>query len=139
METIVHIALTPDKNAKLTPLELLEDFADASPDWHYLEDESAHYAEEKGGSACVLRHRREETPPYVDLGFASTDPGHLTDIELVILDVPDPEQSLSLEERNAVVDAFLQEMRDYLNARPSHATLRAEKDDVAQKKTRNAT
>jgi hypothetical protein len=139
METIVHIALTPDETAKLTPLELLEDFADASPDWHYLEEESNHYAEVKDVPACVLRHRRDGTPPYVDFGFASADPGHLTDIELVILDAPDPEHSLELEERNAVVDAFLQEMRDYLNARPGHATLRVEKDDVPQEKAKKAT
>ena len=130
METVVHLALTPDDNAKLTPLELLEDFADASLHWHYLEDESAHYADEKDVPACVLRHRREGTPPYVDFGFASTDPGHLTAIELVVLDPPSPDALLTLEARDAVVDAFLQEMHDYLRGRPGHASLRVETDRI---------
>jgi hypothetical protein len=137
METIVHIALKSDSNAKLTPLELLEDFADASPDWHYLEDESTHYAEAKGVSACVLRHRREGSPPYIDFAFASTDAGPLTDIELLILDPPDPDLSLDLAERNNVINAFLQEMQEYLNARPGHATLRVEKDDIPQEQAKN--
>ena len=47
METVVHLEVTPDADAKLTPLELLEDFADASRDWQYLEHESEHYADRK--------------------------------------------------------------------------------------------
>lgn len=135
METIIRIALTPDENAKLTPLEVLEDFADASPNWHYLEDASAHYASVKDVPACVLRYRRGETPSYVDLGFAATDAGPLSGIALVILDAPDQETSLDLPGRNDVVDTFLREMRDYLSARPDQATLHVEKDDIPREQT----
>lgn len=130
METVIHIALTPDANAKLTPLELLEDFSDASPDWHYLEEESAHYAEAKGAPGCVLRYRHASDSTYVDFAFASVNPSALNDVELVILDAPNPDLELTLEQRNAVVDDFLRDVRDYLNARPGHATLRVEKDSV---------
>lgn len=130
METVVHIEITPDPNAKLTPLELLEDFADASPDWHYLEEESDHYAGLKERPACMLRQRRTGTPNYIDFGFAATNPADSSDIELVILDAPAPETQLTLEERNAAIDGFIQHFRQYLGGRPGHASLHVEKDDV---------
>lgn len=130
METVVHLAITPDEDAKLTPLELLEDFADASRGWYYLEGESKHYAAEKDVPACVLRHRRNGELSYVDLAFAATDPGNPHDIELVILDAPSPEYNLNLEERNQVVDTFIHHFREYLQGRPGHATLRVAKDDI---------
>lgn len=130
METVVHIELTPDSNAKLTPLELLEDFADASRDWQYLEDESVHYAEVKHRPACILRQRHSGTTRYVDFGFAAANPSDANDIELVILDTPSAQDALTLEERNEAVDGFIQHMQQYLGGRPSHASLRVEKDDV---------
>lgn len=130
METVIHIALTPDPQAKVTPLEVLEDFADASRDWHYLEEESKHYSAEKDVPAGVLRHQRDDGPRYVDFAFASTAPGHLSELELILLDAPTPEAQLTLKERNAVVDAFLRDLRDYLHARPDHVTLRVDKEDV---------
>ena len=130
METVVHIELTPDADAKLTPLELLEDFADASRDWQYLEDESVHYAEIKHRPACILRHRYTGTTRYVDFGFAAANPADANDIELIILDTPSAQDALTLKERNAVVDGFIQHMQQYLGGRPGHASLRVEKEDV---------
>ncbi len=130
METVIHIAITPDPSAKLTPLELLEDFADASRDWHFLEEESDHYAEAKRVPACVLRHRYATQTRYVDFAFAATDPENPNDVELVILDAPDPDRALNLEERNDVINRFIQQFRAYLERRPGHASLRIAKDDV---------
>jgi len=130
METVVHIELTPGPNAKLTPLELLEDFADASRGWQYLEDESVHYAEVKHRPACILRHQYTGTARYVDFGFAAANPSDTNDIELIILDTPSAQDALTLEERNAVVDGFIQHMQQYLGGRPGHASLRVEKEDV---------
>ncbi len=130
METVVHIELAPDANAKLTPLELLEDFADASRDWQYLEDESLHYAEVKHRPACILRHRYTGTTRYVDFGFAAATPSDTNDIELIILATPSAQDALTLEERNAVVDGFIQHMQQYLDGRPGHASLRVEREDV---------
>jgi hypothetical protein len=136
METVVHIEITPDANAKLTPLELLEDFADASRDWQYLEDESMHYAQLKHRPACILRHRRSGTPRYIDFGFAATNPADANDIELVILDTPSAEETLTLEERNDVVDGFIQHVQQYLGGRPGHASLRVEKEEIDVAKRR---
>lgn len=130
METVVHLKVTPEANAKLTPLELLEDFADASRDWQYLEDESEHYAQLKERPACIIRHRRDGTPSYVDFGFAATNPTDANDIELVVLDTPTPEQRLGLDERNDVVDSFITHFRQYLGGRPGHASLHVEKEDI---------
>lgn len=135
METVVHIEITPDVHAKLTPLELLEDFADASRDWQYLDGASDHYAQLKKRPACILRHRRDGVPHFVDLGFAATNPDDTSDIELIILDTPSPEQRLGLAERNQVVDDFIQRFRQYLASRPRHATLHVEKEDVEPSKT----
>jgi len=130
METVIHIEITPDPDAKLTPLELLEDFADASRGWHYLEEESDHYAQLKNRPACILRHRLQAEPSYVDFGFAATNPSNPKDIELVILDTPTPERRLNLEERNIVIDNFITHFRQYLGGRPGHASLRVEKDEI---------
>jgi hypothetical protein len=130
METIVRLALTPDPDAKLTPLELLEDFADASPGWHFLEEESAHYADEKNVPACLLRRRREGAIRNVDFAFAAPDPGDPHAIELIVLDAPDPAHQLDRSGRNQVVDTFLRQLRTYLDNRPHQASLQVVKEDV---------
>lgn len=134
MDTIVHLAVTPEADAKITPLELLEDFADASRGWHYLEDDSAHYADERSAPACVLRHYHQQSDTvdfaHVDFAFAATDPGNPNDIELVLLDSPTPERTLDLDERNQVIDAFVDDFQGYLGGRPGHASLRIARDDV---------
>lgn len=135
METVIRLKITPDANAKLTPLELLEDFADASRDWQYLEDDSRHYAALKERPACILRHRHAAAHRYVDFGFATTNPADRNDIELVILDTPDAQQSLDLAARNEAIDHFIRHFRQYLGGRPGHASLRVEKEDIDPTKT----
>lgn len=134
METVTHLALTPDASAKATPLELLEDFADATPGWHYLEEESAHYADEKGVEACVLRCQRSGHPRYADAAFAAPDPETPQDLKLVLIDAPDPEHRIQLESRNDIVDRLIDEMRSYLSERPGHATLEVRRESVDPKK-----
>lgn len=129
-ETVIDIALTPDADAHVTPRELLEDFADATPGWHFLEEESTHYAVEKGVTACVVRHQHAGDPSYVDFAFAAPHADDPTRLELVLLDAPPPAAPLSLAERNDVLDAFLDAARRYLDARPGHASLRVATDDV---------
>jgi hypothetical protein len=130
METVTYLALTPDTSAKTTPLELLEDFADATPGWHYLEEESAHYADEKGVGACVLRCQRSGQPRYADAAFAAPDSERPQDLELILIDAPDPEHRIELESRNEIVDRFIDEMRSYLSDRPGHATLEVRRESV---------
>lgn len=127
MEPIAHLALTPSENAKLTPLEVLADFADATQGWVYLERDSRHYADEKGVPALMLRHWREGTPSHVDLAFAA-DPDDTETVHLVILDAPDVDETLTREQRAALLETFLEALRGYLKERPEHVTLHVERD-----------
>jgi nucleotide-binding universal stress UspA family protein len=120
----VRIALAPHDVPHVTPLELLEDFADASPNWQYLDDASRHYADVKGVPACVLRHRIAQRNAFVDVAFAAAVPDALSNLELVLLDAHD----VSLDEAawRSVINTLLEDLRAYLEARPGHASLRVE-------------
>jgi len=127
MNPIAHLALTPSDDAKLTPLEGLADFADATQGWVYLERASRHYAEEKDVPSLVLRHWREGTPNHVDFAFAA-DTDDAAQVHLVILDAPDGEETLSKEQRAALLETFLDTLRGYLSDRPDHVTLHVERE-----------
>ena len=131
MTPVAHLALSPTENAKLTPLEMLADFADATRGWVYMERDSRHYAKEKGRSALVLRHWREDAPAHVDFAFA-TVPDNEEEVELVLLDAPDAESPLSQAQRTELVELFLDVLRNYLSDRPDHVTLRIERDQTDQ-------
>lgn len=126
MSSVIRLALHPEENAKVTPLEVLRDFADATPGWSYLEEDSRHYGEIKDIPGLVLRHRVDPST-YVDLGFvgSSTDPDT---VELAVLDRPGSDTPLSAEGRRDLLDTFLDVMRDYLSGRPDHVTLHVERE-----------
>jgi hypothetical protein len=136
MSTIIHIALTPADAAKVTPLEILEDFADATPTWHYLEEDSRHYAEEKGVPACVLRYQTSGSPHYIDFAFAADEDGTLSDMELVLIDAPTPETKIEMDDRNAILDRFIDHLQGYLQDRPDHVALQVDTADVDAVKKR---
>jgi hypothetical protein len=93
----------------------------------YLERASRHYADQKEGPGLVLRHWREGTPSHVDLAFAAPS-GAPEEVRLVILDAPDADEALSPKQRAAVLETFLEALRDYLRERPDHVTLHVERD-----------
>lgn len=124
---IARLALTAEENAKLTPLEVLADFADATRGWIYLERASRHYADQKDTQALVLRHWREDLPPHVDLAFAAT-PGENDEVRLVILDAPDTEEPLSQTQRASLLETLLEDLRAYLRDHPDHVQLHVERD-----------
>lgn len=128
MSSVVRLALHPEEDAKVTPLEVLRDFADATPGWVYLEEDSEHYAEIKDTPGIVLRHRLDPST-FVDLGFVGSPIGDDT-IELAVLDRPGSDTPLSSEVQKALLDTFLAAMRDYLEDRPDHVTLRVERDTL---------
>jgi hypothetical protein len=127
MDPIAALTLRPDAHGKLTPLEVLADFADATQGWVYLERASRHYADQKDTPALVLRRWREGTPSHVDLAFAAGT-GDSKEVHLVILDAPDVDATLSREQRAALLETFLEALRGYLSGRPDHVTLHVERD-----------
>jgi hypothetical protein len=124
---IAQLALTAEETAKLTPLEVLADFADATRGWVYLERASRHYADQKDVPALVLRHWREGAPPHVDFAFAAV-PGETDEVRLVILDAPDTEEPLSRKQHTLLLETFLEALRGYLKSRPDHVRLHVERD-----------
>lgn len=127
MDPIAHLALSATEGSKLTPLEILADFADATRGWVYLERASRHYADEKGRSALVLRHWRNATPSHVDFAFA-TDADDEDSVHLVILDAPDVDETLSQSERADLLETFRGALHTYLEDRSDHVRLHVERD-----------
>jgi hypothetical protein len=126
MLSVLRLSLRPGEHGKVTPFEVLRDFADVKTGWSYLEEDSRHYADLKDAPGLILRHRLAPSA-YADLGFvgSSSAPSAL---DLAVLDRPDAETPLSADEREALLDAFLDAMRDYLSTRPDHVTLHVERD-----------
>ena len=110
-DPIAQIALTSRENAKLTPLEVLGDFADSTQGWVYLEQASRHYADEKNQPGLILRHYREGAPPHVDFAFAELDdtPG---EVRLILLDAPDLDESLSDQQHTFLLETFLEALQN---------------------------
>ncbi|MFB6098905.1 MAG: hypothetical protein ABEK84_07330 [Salinibacter sp.] len=125
MSTVLRLSLRPDEDAKVTPLEVLRDFADVRSGWSYMDEDSRHYAELKDAPGAILRHRVDPST-YVDLGFVGAPDSHR--LELAVLDRPGADAPLSAEKRKDLVDTFLDAMRDYLSERPDHVTLQVERD-----------
>ncbi len=128
-DPIANLALTPASNAKLTPLEVLADFADATRGWVYLERASRHYADQKRLPALVLRHYRGGAPPHVDFAFAATSTD-ADEVRLVILDAPDTDEHLSQQQHTLLLDTLLDALQNYLSARPDHVELHLERGNV---------
>lgn len=126
MDPIAHLALKATEDAKLTPLEVLADFADATRGWVYLERASRHYAEEKDRPALVLRHWRDATPSHVDFAFAEEEADD--SVRLVILDAPDVDETLSQEQRADLLETFLEALQTYLEDRRDQVTLHVERE-----------
>jgi len=126
-DPIAQIALTSEENAKLTPLEILADFADATHGWVYLERASRHYADEKAQPALILRHYREGAPPHVDFAFAELDDPP-SEVRLVLLDAPDLDESLSDPQHTLLLETFLEALQNYLTERPDQIQLQVERD-----------
>jgi hypothetical protein len=126
MSAVVRLSLRPEEDAKVTPLEVLRDFADVQAGWSYLEEDSRHYTDLKGAPGAILRHRIDSST-YVDLGFVGTAADSST-VDLAVLARPGGDTQLSPDERADLVDTFLDAMREYLSGRPDHVTLQLEQD-----------
>lgn len=126
MSAVVRLSLRPGEAAKVTPFEVLQDFADVKSRWSYLKEDSEHYSDLKGAPGAVLRHRIAPST-YVDFGFVEATVDSST-VDLVVLDRPGTDTPLSSDERTDLIDTFLDAMRDYLSERPDHVTLHVERD-----------
>lgn len=116
------LTLTAATDAPLTPSEVLSDFADATPRWTYLEEDSYHYANRKDRPALVLRYRRDDTPSLIDFAFAAA-PGASASLRLVLLDAPAADGTLPASERASLVERLRSALEAYLENRPAGLSL----------------
>lgn len=117
--TLIEIAALPD--ASTLPLELLEDFADATPTWFYLEEESHFVSTESNRAACVIRHHIGAHHPDADFVFWTVEDGEEEPVRLMLVFPtfsPDP---FSAEESAALMRSFLEAFRTYMDS--THARL----------------
>jgi nucleotide-binding universal stress UspA family protein len=133
MNLILDLALSPTDDAQLTPLEMLRDFAYASPGWHYLEDASLHYAEEKGEGACILRHHVLSGATDVDLAFARRPGSEKGDraLHLTVIEPESAERPFDAEERHEIAEHLLDHLRAHLDAQGRHAEVHVERGDAS--------
>lgn len=131
MKTIIDLRIAPTERAAVTPCELLEDFADATASWQYLEEESFHYSEIKGTSGCVLRHLELPSCTALDFLFTADCAHEHSELRLVLIDTVDAAEPPTHEWRETALSQFLDSFNAYLAHRNAHATLHVLEDRYA--------
>lgn len=112
----MYLQLAPATPISVTPLELLEDFADSHREWSFLEDDSTHYSRVRGLPGCVLRYCDTSGCDDVELAFATVDPHGASAVRLLVIDAG-TSQHMEDAEHHAIVDRFLSAFRHYMNGR----------------------
>lgn len=113
MTTIVDIRIATRNGSSITPIELLEEFADSTPTWSFLEDDSYHYRATRGRPACVLSHVRYEPFGTVDYAFASVEDREDGSARLVLIEDEQHHTEATVEEQDRLVREFLTAFRSY--------------------------
>lgn len=85
---IVDVEIESESSAHVTPLELIEDFADVTSNWHFLEEDSRLYAAIRGREACVIRAWNDQRAGSIDFAFADCSDERSLLLRIVILCPP---------------------------------------------------
>ncbi len=101
---IVNVELVPFDPCHITPLELLEDFADCRAGWCFLEEDSRYYAALRGQDACVVRHAAHGAAPSADLAFATRNES--SRLYLAVVLATDGQLALDLAQQKAIIEHF---------------------------------
>ena len=114
---IIDVELEPANPAHVTPLELIEDFADVVPNWHYLEEDSRLYAAVRGRPACVIRCCGPDLTGTADYAFACRSENDALGLRLTILCKPDSTEPIIGTGRSSCLQKFVDAFDDYLHGR----------------------
>lgn len=114
---IVDVELEPANPAHVTPLELIEDFADVVPYWHYLEEDSRLYEAVRGRPACVIRCCGPDLHGTTDYAFAGRSDNDALGLRLTILCEPDSTVPITGTGRSSCLQKFVDAFDDYLRGR----------------------
>lgn len=133
MKTIVDIRIATHSGSTITPIELLEEFADSTPTWSFLEDDSVHYRATRGRPACVLSHISYEPFGTVDYAFASVEDREDGQARLVLIDGARQSNEATLAERDRLVRDFLTAFQSYAETIHAPVEVRTSEKDVDQR------
>ncbi len=115
MTTIADIRIATHENSTITPLELLEAFADSTPTWSFLEEDTRLYEASRGRPACILTHVLYDPFNTVDYAFAAVEDREDGSTRLVVIS-PEQQHELSTAEQDRLVRDFLTAFRSYAEA-----------------------
>ena len=127
MEKISRLQITPGKKARCTPLELLQDFADSSFEWHCLEKDSMHYAKAKKAPAGVLRYSTPQADHEADLAFVADESQEHTTFHLAVVTPSHEDTPFSPKHRQEKIARFEESFRSYLSERNTRNQLNVSK------------
>lgn len=114
-QTITGIEILPRDQAVVTPRELLEDFADHTARWGYLERETEHYTTERDQPSILLRHRQRQDPLELNFIFVSRDGLHgAFHLRLIAPHNGDP-SSLTARHHQEAMEQFTTDFQSYLD------------------------
>ncbi|ARA94830.1 MAG: hypothetical protein D6685_00955 [Bacteroidetes bacterium] len=109
------IEIAPAGALHILPMEVLEDFADVSPTWFYLDEDSFYYEAESGRPSCVLRHAAFDDHPAADFVFTARYPDPFSPARLSLVHPVDTDLSFDPLERVALVSQFLADFHRYVD------------------------
>ena len=122
---IVDVEIAPFRPAHVTPLELIEDFADVVPNWHFLEEDSLFYAAARGRNACVIRTWNAGRGGAIDFAFVQTGNDEPAILRLALLCPTNEVQPLQGAARSSCLQRFIDAFESYLTTSGASVSIRA--------------
>lgn len=116
MTAFVDLEIAPRSGSSTTLLELLEEFADSTPTWSFLEEDSLHYSATRGTPGCVLAHIRYDSHEIVDYAFAGTRDQATGATRLVLIETDETDPEDSPDVRDQLVRDFVDAFSGYAHA-----------------------
>lgn len=116
MTAIIDLEITPRAPSSTTLFELLEEFADSTPTWSFLEDDSLHYSATRGGPGCVLAHVRYDSREIIDYAFAGTADRASGSTRLVLIETDEAHPITSNDHRDSLIQDFVDAFSSYAHS-----------------------
>ncbi len=113
MTTIADIRITAKSGSTITPMELLEEFADSTPTWSFLEEDTRHYRATRGRPACILSHVTYEPFGTVDYAFAGVEDRQDGSTRLTVIQPEQQQEHVTAADLDRLVRDFLTAFRSY--------------------------
>lgn len=135
MTTIADIRIAMRNGSSITPIELLEEFADSTPTWSFLEDDSMHYRATRGRPACVLSHILYEPFGTVDYAFASVEDREDGSTRLVVIEAEKLQGQATAVEQDQLVRDFLTAFRAYTESVHAPVDIEATEREINPKES----